>query len=99
MAVKKRVFAIGGYEENNEVEFTADIDAAEEIWIYEQEISVHDEPVLSPDAIKQLRDAGKNIIYRDVSFFGMSVKRNITKDLQEKHSVSHHRSNAKERNR
>ena len=84
MAVKKRVFAIGGYEENNEVEFTADIDAAEEIWIYEQEISVHDEPVLSPDAIKQLRDAGKNIIYRDVSFFGMSVKRNITKDLQEK---------------
>ena len=62
MGKKKRVFAIGGLSQDTGVEFVSDINVAEEVWIFEQELPAEDS-ILSPEVISLLQQEGKRIVY------------------------------------
>lgn len=66
MGKKKRVFAIGGLSQDVGVEFVSDINAAEEVWIFEQELPAED-TILSPEVISLLQQEGKRIVYHPYS--------------------------------
>ena len=66
MEKKKRVFAIGGLSQDTGVDFVSDINVAEEVWIFEQELPAEDS-ILSPEVISLLQQEGKRIVYHNTN--------------------------------
>lgn len=92
---KKVVYSIGGQEQNREVDFCSDIEQADEIWIYEQDLAdKQGNPLLTDEMVQFYKSSGKPIVFRNNTFspmprsvrgIGSAIERNKARSTEKGH--------------